>query len=82
MFETYIDFLELEKVYRIIQKHAPGLKVTVEAFQDPDCGGLEQLIMLHVPPGNTADETIALTDKIDEDMFKSGMTYTVHTKYL
>lgn len=81
MFEPYIDFLELEKVYRIIQKHAPGFKVTIEAYQDPECGDLEQLIMLHVPPEYTATDAILLTDRIDDDMFKSDMTYTVHIRY-
>ena len=81
MFESYIDFLDLERVYRIIQTYAPGFKVTIEAFQDPEDGDLEQLIYLHVPPEYDADMAMALTDQIDAAMYKDDINYTVHIKF-
>ena len=79
--EAAMNLADLVKVYQAIQNLVRDPKVTIEVIKDPECGGIEQLIKLHLPSEYDAKRAHDLTCQLDNDLIDLDLKYTVHIEF-
>lgn len=79
--EVSMNLADLIKVYQVISNLVHDPNVSIEVIEDPECGEIEQLVMLHLPPEYDAKKAHGLTCQLDNGLMDLDLKYTVHIKF-